>query len=48
MNLSTEYETPIAESLPMDENEEEEDDDEVCIYRCLFRRSTYFCRKTVR
>ena len=29
MNLSTEYETPMTDSMPMDENEEEEDDEEV-------------------
>lgn len=29
MNLSIEYETPITDSIPMDEDEEEVDEDEV-------------------
>jgi hypothetical protein len=29
MNLSTEYETPAIDSLPMDDDEEEDDEEEV-------------------
>lgn len=33
MNLSIEYETPIIDSIPMDEDEEEDDEEEVtCIF----------------
>lgn len=46
MNVSTEYETPITESLPMDENEEEEDDEEVCTYRYHFRGQHIVAERT--
>ena len=45
MNISTEYETPITESLPMDENEEEEDDEEVCAHRCHFEGRQIFVER---